>query len=63
MDMRYLVPTLIALVMATLRFGGAPLAHLTLRMAEGAADHQQHMMKLGQLNRALIGARAPQARH
>jgi hypothetical protein len=56
MDMRYLVPTLIALVGAVARFGGIPLAHLTLVMAERAADHQQHMMSLGKLNRALVGS-------
>lgn len=54
MDMRYLIPTLIALCAVVFRFGGAPLAHLTMTMAEHAADHQQHMMSLGKLNRALI---------
>lgn len=54
MDMRHVVPTLIALVTAVIRFGGAPLAHLTMSMAESAAYHQQHMMSLGKLNRALL---------
>jgi len=56
MDMRYLVPTLIALATVTCRFGGAPLAHLTMSMAERASYHQQHMMSLGKLNRALISS-------
>jgi hypothetical protein len=53
MDMRYLIPTLIALCAVVFRFGGAPLAHLTMTMAEHAAYHQQHMMSLSKLNHAL----------
>lgn len=54
MDMKYVLPALIALVTAVLRYGGTPMAHLTMAMAESASYHQQHMLSLTKLNHTLL---------
>jgi hypothetical protein len=59
--MRYVIPTLIALILFTYEYGRKPLVNLTLAMAEGAGEHQKHMLSLTQLNHALLGA-APHRR-